>query len=131
MKNFFKIFFILVLVGFVVFSCIKDEIDVEVLMDFVFGIVFIFLANNSKIVVGNFDLKVIVVDGEFLFFVEIFVQLLDEFGNIFVDVIQVVMGICDSIVVLGVDFVVFVEQFGVGIYSMNIMVLDVKGQIIN
>ena len=64
MKNFLKISSILVLAGLVAFSCTKDEIDVEALTDFAPGIVSITPANNSKIVVGNFDLKVIVADGE-------------------------------------------------------------------
>ncbi|MFN3175289.1 MAG: SusF/SusE family outer membrane protein [Phaeodactylibacter xiamenensis] len=131
MKNFLKISSILVLAGLVAFSCTKDEIDVEALTDFAPGIVSISPANNSKIVVGNFDLKVIVADGESSPLSEISVQLLDEFGNTLADATQAVTGTRDSIVVPGADFAVPAEQLGAGIYSMNITVSDAKGQTTN
>lgn len=117
--------------GLLVVSCTKDEIDVEALTDFAPGIVTITPGNNSKIVVGNFDLKVVVADGESSPLSEISVQLTDEFGNTLADATQSVTGTLDSIVIAGADFAVPAEQLGAGIYGMNITVTDAKGQTTN
>lgn len=131
MKNFIKIFSILIVAGLLVFSCTKDEIDVEALTDFAPGIVSISPANNSKIVVGNFDLKVIVADGESSPLSEVSVQLTDEFGNTLVEATQSLSGTRDSIVVPGADFLVPADQLGAGVYNINITVTDAKGQTAN
>ena len=114
MKNFIKIFSILAVAGLLVFSCTKDEIDVEALTDFAPGIVSISPANNSKIVVGNFDLQVIVADGASSPLSEISVQLTDEFGNTLVEATKGLSGTLDSIVVPGADFLVPADQLGAG-----------------
>lgn len=131
MKNFLKIFSILAMAGGLMFSCTKDEIDVEALTDFAPGIVSISPANNSKIVVGNFDVKVIVADGESSPLSEATVRLTDEFDNTLAEATQGLSGTRDSIVIPGADFTVPAEQLGAGVYNMNITVTDSKGQTTN
>ncbi len=129
MKNLIKIFSLFLAAGLLATSCTKEEVDVEGLTDFAPGIVSISPANNSKIVVGNFDIKVIVADGESSPLAEASVTLNDGAGNEIASETQSLSGTRDSLVVEGASF--GAENLGAGTYSLNITVMDAKGQTTN
>ena len=126
MKNVIKIIFLFLIVGLLATSCSKDEIDVEGLTNFAPGIVSISPSNNSKIVVGNFDVKVIVADGESSPLAEGSITLSDGQGNEIASATQSLSGTRDSIVLAGADF--GAETLGAGAYALDISVTDTDGQ---
>jgi hypothetical protein len=129
MKNIIKIFSLFALLGLLVTSCSKDEVDVEGLTDFAPGIVSISPSNNSKIVVGNFDIKVIVADGESSPLAEISLTLSDDMDNEIISETQALSGTRDSLVLEGSSF--NAELLGAGSYAMQITVTDTDGQSTN
>ncbi len=112
-----------------VFACSKDEIDVAALTDFPPGIVSIFPADNSKIVVGNFDVKAIFADGQASPLSEASIEIKDEFGNVLGGATKALSGTQDSLVIPGADF--NAELLGAGFYTLEIAVTDAKGQSTN
>ncbi|MCO6477850.1 MAG: SusF/SusE family outer membrane protein [Phaeodactylibacter sp.] len=127
MKRTIKILSLLIGLAALVFSCTKEEIDVDALTDFPPGIVSVSPANNSKVVIGNFDIKVEFADGQSSPLATATVSLSDEFAQL-ASVTKGLSGVRDSLVILGSEFDVPAEQLGPGVYTIDISVTDSKGQ---
>lgn len=126
MKNIIKLFSITFLSAALVFSCSKDELDIEALTDFPPGILSVSPADGSKVVIGNFDVKVEFVDGTVSPLASGSVTLSDDFGNQLASETKALSGIKDSLILLGSAF--GAELLGPGIYNLSISVTDSKGQ---
>jgi len=126
MKRTIKIFTLFIGLAALVFSCTKDKIDVDALIDFPPGIVSITPANESKVVIGNFDIKVGFADGQASPLSTATVTLSDDFGNQLASETKTLSGTRDSLVIPGSAF--GAELLGPGIYRLSISVTDSKGQ---
>nr|HQU61298.1 hypothetical protein [Saprospiraceae bacterium] len=101
MKRTIKIFTLIIGLIALVLSCTKDEIDVAALTDFPPGIVSISPADNSKVVVGNFDIKVIFADGQSSPLSTATITFSDDFGNQLAAETKSLSGTRDSLVIPG------------------------------
>lgn len=126
MKKTIKIFSLFIGLAALVFSCTKDKIDVDALTDFPPGIVSVAPANNAKVVIGNFDIKVGFADGQASPLSTATVTLSDDFGNQLASETKSLSGTRDSLVIAGSAF--GAELLGPGIYRLSISVTDSKGQ---
>ncbi|MCB0587955.1 MAG: SusF/SusE family outer membrane protein [Phaeodactylibacter sp.] len=126
MKRTIKIFSLFIGLLALVFSCTKDEINVAALTDFPPGIISIFPANNSKVVIGDFDIRVEFADGLSSPLSTATVTLSDDFGNQLASETKSLSGTTDSLVIPGSTF--SAELLGPGVYNISISVTDTKGQ---
>lgn len=126
MKNFIKLFSIALLGITLIFSCSKDELDIEALTDFPPGILSVSPGEGSKVVIGNFNIKVEFVDGTVSPLASGTVSLSDNLGNELASASSNLSGTRDSIVIEGTSF--NAELLGPGLYSISISVTDSKGQ---
>lgn len=126
MKRTIKIFTLIIGLIALVLSCTKDEIDVAALTDFPPGIVSISPADNSKVVVGNFDIKVIFADGQSSPLSTATITFSDDFGNQLAAETKSLSGTRDSLVIPGSSF--GAELLGPAVYNLSISVKDSKGQ---
>ena len=119
--------FLSLLLGMVLiaFACSKDKLDADALTDLPPGILSISPANNSKVVVGNFDVKVLLADGVNSPLASATVTLSDEFGNMLGTKTSSLSGTRDSIVLEGSEF--NAELLGPGGYQIDILATDVSG----
>ena len=128
MKNIFK--FILPLISVIVlFSCTKEEIDVAALTDFPPGILSITPANASKVVKGDFDVKVEFADGTVSPLSEGTVTLTDAASTQLATATKSLSGTEDFILIAGSSF--NASSLDVGSYTITISVTDAKGQTTN
>lgn len=128
MKNIFK--FILPLLSIaVLFSCTKEEIDVAGLTDFPPGILKISPADGSKVVKGNFDVRIDFADGTVSPLASGTIKLLNANGAELASLTQTLSGTADFILIPGSTF--NAASLDVGIYTITIAVADSKGQTIN
>ncbi|MCB0570579.1 MAG: SusF/SusE family outer membrane protein [Phaeodactylibacter sp.] len=126
MKNFIKIFSLIFLGATLIFSCAKDELDIEALTDFPPGILSVSPGDGSKVVIGNFNIKIEFVDGTVSPLASGEVKLSDALGNELASASQGLSGTRDSIVIEGSAF--NAELLGPGVYNLAISVTDSKGQ---
>ncbi len=128
MKNIFK--FILPLLSLIVlFSCTKEEIDVAGLTDFPPGILNISPADGSKVVKGNFDIRIDFADGTISPLSSGTIKLLNSGGTELASVTQSLTGTADFILIPGSTF--NAASLDVGQYTISITVADSKSQTIN
>jgi hypothetical protein len=126
MKNILKIFSLFILGGVLIFSCTKDELDITALTDFPPGILSISPADGSKVVIGNFNIKVDFVDGTTSPLASASVKLTDALGAELADASKNLTGTRDSIIIEGPTF--NADQLQAGVYYLTIHVTDSKGQ---
>ena len=107
-------------------ACEKDELDIDALTDFPPGIYSVSPADNGKITIGNFDVRVDFVDGQASPLSSATVIISDEFGNELGSATKALSGTRDSLIIPGSDF--NAELLGAGNYTLDISVTDSKGQ---
>ncbi len=124
MKNILK--FLLILGGVMIFSCTKDELDVTALTDFPPGILSISPADNSKVVKGDFNVRVVFADGTVSPLTSATVKLFDANNTELASATKALSGTEDFIEIPGSSF--NAASLDVGLYSLSISVTDSKGQ---
>lgn len=107
-------------------ACEKMEVDQLALTDFPPGFLEISPANNGKVVIGDFDVKVVFVDGSTSPLSSGEVSLLDGSGSELAAATKTLSGTRDSIVISGSTF--NAANLPVGNYSIKISVVDDKNQ---
>lgn len=126
MKLINKFLALFVLGVLLVTSCSKDELDIAALTDFPPGIGVVTPADGSKVVLGNFDIKVQFVDGTTSPLASGTVVFNDPTGTPLATSNKSLSGTRDSIIILGSTF--NAAALPVGIYTIDISVTDSKGQ---
>lgn len=120
--------FLWVVLGLLTFTaCEKMEIDQLALTDFPPGLLEISPADNGKVVIGNFDVKVVFVDGTTSPLSSAEVALMNATGTELAAASKSLSGTRDSIIIEGSTF--GAENLEVGNYTLNIKVTDNKGQV--
>lgn len=120
--------FLWVVLGLLTFTaCEKMEVDQLALTDFPPGLLEISPADNGKVVIGDFDVKVVFVDGTTSPLSSGEVTLMDANGTELASSSKSLTGVRDSIVIEGSTF--NAENLAVGNYSLSIKVTDDKGQV--
>lgn len=91
------------LISATLFSC-RDEVDVEELLSFPPGILLVEPGNASNVVLGNFDIKAVFIDGENSPLASATITLKDAQDNEITKTSKNLSGVKDSIVVEGTSF---------------------------
>lgn len=125
MKNILKL--LLILSGVMIFSCTKDELDVTALTDFPPGILSVSPADASKVVKGDFNVKVVFADGTVSPLSSATVKLFDSANAELASATKSLSGTEDFIEIAGSTF--NAASLEVGLYSITISVTDSKGQV--
>ncbi len=127
MKNILKLS--LLLIGFtaLVFSCRKDELDLDALTDFAPGIASITPADKQVVAKGGgFDLKAKFVSGSISTLSSATLKLTNEGGTEIKSITKSIAGTADSVVLAGADF--GAAGLPEGKYTVTVEVKDVKGK---
>jgi len=127
MKNILKLSLLLVGLVALVYSCRKEELDLDSLTDFAPGIASITPADKEVLASGtSFDLKAKFVSGSVSTLSSATIRLINEGGTEVKSVTKSVAGTADSVVVAGADF--SASSLPVGKYTITVEVKDVKGK---
>ncbi|MCB0593205.1 MAG: SusF/SusE family outer membrane protein [Lewinellaceae bacterium] len=124
-----KLLSLLLGIVLIALSCSKDKLDGDALTDLPPGILSITPADKSKVVVGDFDIKVLLADGVNSPLASATVTLSDEFGNMLGTKTSALSGTRDSIVLEGSEF--GAELLGPGGYVIDILATDASGNEVN
>ncbi len=120
--------FLWVVLGLLTFTaCEKMEVDQLALTDFPPGLLEISPADNGKVVIGDFDVKVVFVDGSTSPLASAEVALMDANGTELAASSKSLSGTRDSLIIEGSTF--DAENLPVGNYALSIKVTDDKGQV--
>lgn len=124
----FKYSFLWVVLGLLTFTaCEKMEVDQLALTDFPPGLLEISPADNGKVVIGDFNVKVVFVDGTTSPLASAEVALMDANSTELAAATKSLTGVRDSIVIEGSTF--DAANLPVGTYSLSIKVTDSRGQL--
>lgn len=119
-----KILILFAMLPSVMFLSCRDEVDVEGLLSFPPGILLVEPGASSNVVLGNFDLKAVFIDGENSPLASASIILKDEQDNEITKATKNLSGVKDSIVVEGTSF--NAVNLGEGSYKMLVEAKDVN-----
>jgi len=121
-----RILFLGIILSFVFVACEEDDINVNELTDFPPGILTLNPADNSKVVIGNFDLLAVFIDGAASPLSSATMVLTDDTGAELGSFTQELTGTQDTMTVAGDQF--NAASLTVGFYNLSVTVEDTKGQ---
>ena len=125
MKN-LKYISAIILLFTVLWSCDKQDIDVDALTDFAPGVVSISPSDGGKVVQGDFNLNIVFADGTNSPLSSGTLTLTDEGGNQLVSISETLTGVRDSLYVEGSSF--NAATLALGVYNMTFTATDAGGQ---
>ena len=125
MKN-LKYISAIILLFTVLWSCDKQDIDVDALTDFAPGVVSISPTDGGKVVQGDFNLNIVFADGTNSPLSSGTLTLTDEGGNQLVSISETLTGVRDSLYVEGSSF--NAATLALGVYNMTFTATDAGGQ---
>lgn len=127
MKNMFKLATLLFFGVALVFSCKKEELDLNALTDFPPGILSITPGPGNKVDAGDFDVVVKFISGTVSPLASATVKLTDAAGAELASASESLSGTLDSIVIDGSKF--NAANLPLGNYNIQVTVTDSKGKV--
>jgi hypothetical protein len=121
-----RILFLGIILSSVFVACEEDDINVNELTDFPPGILTLDPADNSKVVIGDFDLLAVFIDGASSPLSSATMVLTDAGGTELGSFTESLAGTQDTMVVSGDQF--DAASLTVGFYNLSVTVEDTKGQ---
>lgn len=121
-----RILFIGIIFSSIFVACNEEDINVDDLTDFPPGILSLSPADNGKVVVGDFNLVAVFIDGNISPLASAKMVLTNATGAELGNFTQDLAGTLDSMVVPGKDF--NASSLGVGFYDLEVTVTDSKNQ---
>ncbi len=124
--KFLRILFFGILLSSLFVACNDDDINLDELTDFPPGILTVSPADNSKVVIGDFNLVAVFIDGNISPLASATMVLTDNTGKEIGNFSQSLAGTLDSMVIPGSQF--DAASLEVGFYDLEVTVTDSKNQ---